>query len=42
MMECGIIKDLLPSYIDGLTSDVSNHMIEEHLEKCAECREYLE
>lgn len=42
MMECGIIKDLLPSYIDGLTSDVSNHVIEDHLEKCAECREYLE
>lgn len=41
MMECGIIKDLFPSYIDGLTSDESNHMIEEHLEKCAECREYL-
>ena len=42
MMECGIVKDLLPSYIDGLTSDESNHMIEEHLEKCVECREYLE
>lgn len=41
MMECGIIKDLLPSYIDGLTSDESNHMIEDHLEKCAECRECL-
>ena len=41
-MECGIIKDLFPSYIDGLTSDESNHMIEEHLEKCTECREYLE
>lgn len=42
MMECGIIKDLLPSYVDGLTSDVSNHVIEDHLEKCAECRKYLE
>lgn len=42
MLECGIIKDLFPSYIDGLTSKESDHMIEEHLENCAECREYLE
>lgn len=42
MMECGIVKDLIPSYIDGLTSSESNHMIEEHLEKCTECREYVE
>lgn len=42
MMECEIIRDLFPSYIDGLTSGESNQMIEEHLEKCGECREYLE
>ena len=42
MMECGIIKDLFPSYIDGLTSKESNLKVEEHLEKCGECREYLE
>lgn len=41
MMECRIIKDLFPSYIDGLTSRESNQMIEEHLEKCGECRTYL-
>lgn len=40
-MECSIIRDLFPSYIDGLTSGESNHIIEEHLEECAECREYL-
>lgn len=40
-MECSIIRDLFPSYIDGLTSGESNHIIEEHLRECAECREYL-
>lgn len=40
-MKCEIIRDLLPSYIDGLTSTESNEMIEEHLQECAECREYL-
>ncbi len=41
-MKCEIIKDLLPSYIDGLTSAESNAEIEEHLETCEECREALD
>ena len=41
-MKCEIIRDLLPSYIDGLTSEESNQAIEEHLEGCRECRRYLE
>jgi len=38
---CAVIKDLLPSYIDGLTSEDSDRMIEEHLSECAECTELL-
>ena len=41
-MKCDIIKDLLPSYIDGLTSEASNELIREHLESCSECRSYYE
>ena len=41
-MKCEIIRDLFPSYIDGLTSKESNEAVEEHLEKCKECRDYLE
>lgn len=37
-MKCEIIRDLLPSYIDELTSVVSNETIEEHLAECEECR----
>jgi len=42
MMECAIIKDLLPSFIDGLTSKESNRAVGEHLKECAKCRDYLE
>ena len=40
-MKCEIIRDLLPSYIDGLTSAESNELIEEHLKECAECQKIL-
>ena len=40
-MKCEIIRDLLPSYIDGLTSPESNDVIEEHLKECHTCEKYL-
>lgn len=40
-MKCEIIKDLLPSYIDVLTSDESIAEIEEHLKNCHKCKEVL-
>ena len=41
-MKCEIIKDLLPSFIDELTSEVSNEAVEEHLAQCESCRAYYE
>lgn len=41
-MKCDIIRDLLPSYVDGLTSETSNAAIEEHIKECEECSQYLE
>ena len=41
-IKCEVIRDLFPSYIDGLTSRESNQLIEEHLGECRECREYLD
>ena len=38
---CEVIRDLLPSHIDGLTSDVTDRVIKDHLEGCAACREVL-
>lgn len=39
--ECKIVQDLLPSYIDGLTSNDTNTFIEQHIENCSECEEVL-
>ncbi|MBU5676888.1 zf-HC2 domain-containing protein [Alkaliphilus sp. MSJ-5] len=41
-MKCEIIQDLLPSYIDDLTSSESNLEIEEHLKNCPQCKEIFE
>lgn len=41
-IDCNIIRDLLPSYVDKLTSDESNAAIEEHIKNCPACKEILE
>lgn len=40
-LKCEIIKDLLPSYIEKLTSDVTNEAVEFHLEDCKDCKQLL-
>ena len=35
---CGIIKDLLPLYIDDVCNQESRQAVESHLEECAPCR----
>ena len=35
---CEIIKDLLPLYVDGVCSDSSKEMVENHLSECMDCR----
>lgn len=40
-LNCEIICDLLPSYVEGLTGDTTNTAIEEHLTDCAECTAIL-
>lgn len=41
-IDCKIIKDLLPLYMDKLASDSSVRAIKEHLEECQDCRNVLE
>lgn len=36
--ECRIIEDLLPNYIEGLTNEVTNEFVEEHLKECTYCQ----
>ena len=39
---CEMIQDLLPSYIDELTSDVTNREMEAHMMECEQCKNVLE
>ena len=39
---CDVVKDLMPSYIDGLSSDTTNRMIEDHVAGCAGCTKMLQ
>lgn len=41
-MNCNVIYDLLPLYLDGLCSKESKQMIEEHLCECGDCKKVLE
>ena len=41
-MKCDVVRDLLPSYADRLTSGESNREIEKHLKTCEHCRQYYQ
>ena len=40
--DCSIIQDLLPLYKDGICSDSSRKMIEEHIAECHTCKKMLD
>lgn len=40
-ISCDIIRDLFPSYLDGICSEASAKLIEEHLKDCRECSRIL-
>lgn len=40
-INCSIIQDLLPLYVDGVVSQESKEMIEDHLKNCEECKKEL-
>ena len=42
MIDCKIIQDLLPNYIEKLTSEETNNYIQKHLKGCKECNEIFE
>ena len=37
-IQCNIVSDLLPLYVDGLTSENTNTFIQKHLEECSDCQ----
>lgn len=40
-LDCRIVQDLLPLYVDGLTCEYTNQEIEAHVAECLECAELL-
>lgn len=38
---CNVIKDILPLYIDGVVSEDTQKIVEEHLEECSLCRDEI-
>ena len=40
-LPCEIVRDLLPSYADGLTCETTNGALRSHLDGCAACRDAL-
>ena len=41
-MNCNIVKDLIPLYIDGCCSEESKKAVEDHIGDCADCRNLIE
>ena len=41
-MNCNIVKDLIPLYIDGCCSEESEKVVEEHIRDCGDCKKLLE
>lgn len=41
-VNCDVIRDLLPLYAEGLASESSRKMVENHLESCQSCKNELE
>lgn len=41
-LPCEIVRDLLPTYLDSLTSEASAALLEAHLAACPDCRAALE
>lgn len=40
MSDCNVIKDLIPLKVEGLLSNESDNLVNEHLKECEKCRRY--
>lgn len=41
-MSCSVAQDLIPLYIDHLTSEETNQWMEEHMQECEDCKNRYE
>ena len=40
-LPCNVVQDLLPLYHDGVCSEESKELVQEHIATCAECKDFL-
>lgn len=40
-LPCEVVRDLFPSYIDGLTSETTTELVNEHVAECEPCKNVL-
>ena len=38
-LDCCVVRDLLPSYLEELTETETSSMVKEHIEHCEVCRQ---
>ena len=36
-LTCAVVRDLLPNYVEGLTSEETGQAVERHLRSCPDC-----
>lgn len=41
-INCDVVKDLTPSYLEEICSESSRQLVEEHVAECDKCRNYLQ
>lgn len=41
-INCDVINDLMPSYLDGICSEASKILVEEHLSECKACQSLID
>lgn len=41
-MECNVVKDLIPLYVDDCCSEESGQIVWQHMEKCSACKKLYE
>lgn len=41
-IDCDVIKDLLPLYVENIASEASRNLVEEHCRSCESCKKVME
>lgn len=42
LITCAVVKDLMPSYVDGICSEDSKKLVTKHVQNCRQCQQMLD